>query len=634
MYSSYLTKLKNIFKNTPMCGLFGFIGTNPQECFSWDKFNILGWFNDSRGGDACGRVVGNLYQHGVDSLKTYKEFAMATKNPSSDVIDNIILGHCRKASSGGKNEIYTQPIILRKKDVNIKAIKDTEIKAKVKALKNDDIVCSGIHNGTIDNYLILAPKYGVPIIEHNDSKVLLNILFYGNHKVLTEYVGTAALVWHNHVTDRTYIYKGSSKSYSYSTTDNEERPLYWWYAKDNNLYLSSIEDSLLFIGAKKDEIFDIDCNKLYVFKGGVKVEKEISFDRSNSFQNEFAYTTNTTKGNRTYMGAYYHDEYHQGFGRQLSLPVVKRPLDDFIRCFMISNVQRRLQGETLNKYRLKPLKRVYFNKGRYWMHNGLLHGVYILNTIGIVPCKFTQAAALLGIYYFVEGIMIDNSIAYESALELHDKFIEDIKADPTSICAKEQDFSLEVRKFSRYAVVSLTKTDGPQDCHSNIEIDISAANGKKYYTGSFQPLFSNRLYTFSVGDLTGIVEQTDSDKYAYHDDDTNALCLEYYTDCETVKRRDDDVFQVGNKLLNDIDFENPFSPFQNVLLAVTDLGSMDQALKIMWIHYIRDFCIETVEKCMICHNDKHSILANCTKCPYLMKSFENLVKDVNYDIFK
>ena len=158
--------------------MFAFIGNNPTKYFNWDKFNTLGLFNDERGGDACGRVVNDKVVWGVDKVKKYVDLICEINNTPLRIKSNTVLGHCRKASSGGKMDIYAQPVVLFKSDLDMTKIKDTHMISGLKSMKDTDIVFSGIHNGTIENYLDLAEKYGIETLNHNDSRVLLSILFF------------------------------------------------------------------------------------------------------------------------------------------------------------------------------------------------------------------------------------------------------------------------------------------------------------------------------------------------------------------------------------------------------------------------------------------------------------------------
>ena len=93
------------------CGIFGFIGD--LSYFSWDKFNILGIINDSRGGDACGIAMGkDVYHFNDKENKLYYDMIAKMVMPKID--DNIpfIFGHTRKTSANALHTgaiNYTQP---------------------------------------------------------------------------------------------------------------------------------------------------------------------------------------------------------------------------------------------------------------------------------------------------------------------------------------------------------------------------------------------------------------------------------------------------------------------------------------------------------------------------------------------
>jgi hypothetical protein len=625
------------------CGLFAFIGTDPEKYFQWDKFNILGWFNDSRGGDACGRIVGNICQHGIDELKTYKEFAMAVKNPVSKITENTILGHTRKASSGGKDSIYAQPIVLYKKDVNMKAIKNTQLKGIIKNMSDNDIVCSGIHNGTIDNYTELAPKYGIPTEYHNDSKVLLNILFYGNYEVLKQYVGTAALIWRNHITNKTYIFKGSSKNWITSTTDSEERPLYYWMLTPDNMYISSVDDSLLFIGATKDSLVDIECNILYTFKEGSLVATE-KFDRRNMHQNETYNTSKRTpvygyRNNRSFNeNNFLHKDYYHESSSPLMLPItfnkIIRPLSDFVRLFDdCKDNTERIQTEKFDIMKSKHFKRAYYNKGRYWMNGNLMHGIYLLNSIGMVPSRYTREATVLAMFYMVEGIMMDNFVSYQKGIELHQAFIQNIIVNFSNFQEIEQKFAEDISPYAKYPIASLTKYTGPQDFISNI-FD-STIDAVDYFTGNITPYFSNRKYVFHMGDLVSITENLDADIYAPNSEADRVLCDIYTRNCTDTKKSNNAAFTIGHKLLmSDIEMENPMSPFQSVLFSTVDLYDKDINTRALLICYFRDFSEDLKAKCEICTTRNTKSLSLCTHCTYLKNSYDKITTEINYDVYE
>jgi hypothetical protein len=616
------------------CGLFAFIGPNP-DTFSWDKFNILGLFNDVRGGDACGRVSGNICQHGVRLSKTYKNFAVDVEIPSEPV-GNTVLGHCRKASSGGYVDEYAQPIVLRKKDINMKAIKDTHLKKEIKILNPDDIVFSGIHNGTIYNYRELAPKYGIPIEDHNDSKVLLSALFYGNTDILLEYTGSAVVVWHNHIYNKTYIFKGESKDYVSSTTTKEERPLYCWVTDNRDIYFSSIEDSLIFIGAPLENVSDVKTNTLFIFKDGLET-KTIKMDRTSQYQ------TNVTvpiKG--AYNNSYDDRDDYASYGRSYfrnscnnrsssrvpsclppidSLPfdedkqkrdflLVPSSRDLLIRQFDICKEPFRLQAEINDSCVNRYPRQAVFNKGRYWMNGGLMHGIYPLSCIGQVPVNITRDMAAIKLYYFVEGIMLDGIFSYHKVIQLHDVFMNDCYQNVTDICDLEQDFTRDIVKHSRYASCSLTKTEGFQDIYS----PVTNKNNVHFYNDSFQPLFANRRYQCHLGALTSIIISNSGIKSNSHNENDNDVYLEYVRKCYATKGKNSDpVHDVGYEILNNDYIYNPMSPFQSLLLGLADFSS-SLNIKIFFIHYIRDFMKTMKQTCKMCPNIRTHQYTVCLEC--------------------
>lgn len=619
------------------CGLFAFIGNNPKEFFSWDKFNTLGWANDSRGGDACGRVLGNLCEHGVDNLKTYKEFAMEIKNPTIEVTHNAILGHCRKASSGGKDSIYAQPIVLRKKDVNLKAIKDTQLKKSIKLLKDEDIVFSGIHNGTIENYKELAPKYGIPIEDHNDSKVLLTALFYGNFDILTQYKGTAALAWHNHVTNKTHIFKGASKMWISSIEVQEERPLYCWYIGNNNLYMSSLDDSLLFIGATKTQIIDLKTNVLYIFKDGVRV-KDIVIDRNTIYQN----TVSTARNINYHRNMYFHKDDvmypNQGFAERAFPALWNAPIKtkvfptssdvfNYIRVFDSSDDPHRLQAEKNSMYNSKVIRRAVYNKGRYWMNSGLMHGIYLLNSMGIIPNALVRDTAVLKPYYFVEGVMLDGYTALGKVMEIHKDFMTELKSDPVNLTVLERQFTEDIVMYSKFPIASITATTGEQDCFSMIYTRVA----DNYYSGNFQPLFSDRRYEFNKGDLVSIIPAKECVKLATHTTEDMNMCTIYSKRCQSEKQSDS-VFCIGHRLLYLENCLNPLSPIQDILFSMFDLKSSPEIVMLL-VHFMRDFRPDVKNSCNLCASEKTKMVETCAKCKDIAKEMQIMLNEVNYGVF-
>lgn len=634
------------------CGLFGFIGTNPTKYFSWDKFNILGIMNDDRGEDACGRVVGNICEHGTGILKKYKDFIVDNHPPIEKVESNVILGHCRKASSGGKDAIYAQPVVLYKKDINMKAIKDTQLKGAIKKMKKDDIIFSGIHNGTVENYKELAKSYGIPTEDHNDSRVILTALFYGNYGVLLEYIGTAALVWHNHITNKTCVFKGASKYWVSSKDVSEERPLHFWVMDKDNYYLSSEDEPLHMIGGDNNNVGPVKDNVLYVFKDGVNI-KNIKYDRSGKCQ---AKSYNSSNKNTAYDARKYYaydDEpafydrpsthkdsslsLFKGHGSPSKGSTVSEDSayavgGKYIRKFHGSNPMFRIQAEQTDSYISKSVRRVVYNKTRYWLHGNLMHGAYILNPSGFVPNIYTREAILTKPYYFVEGVIMDGASGYKEAMKMHKIFEDNINDNVIDVIYLEQKFISDIARYSRYPVAPLLATTGDEMCFdSNTH---SSNPTKTLFTGSFVPLFSSRKYSFDDGGLSSIIDPKEI-KTASHDEEDSRMSF-FYMGIANKSNNIDTPYGIGFKLLNFTKDGNPLSPFQILMATMYEVDTKadtDEKIKIFIIHYMRDFDQTTRDECKFCQHSDVSAIYMCESCEKLKVNLKTLANYATYGVY-
>jgi hypothetical protein len=636
------------------CGLFAFIGTDPKKYFSWDKFTILGIYNDSRGGDACGRIANNKVQWGIGTLKKYTDFS-GVVNPISKIVDsNIVLGHCRKASSGGKEDYYAQPVVLFKKDIDMSRIKDTHMIAALKKVTDDTIVFSGIHNGTIDNYLELAHEYKIPLENHNDSRVLLSILFYGEYKVLVEYIGTAALIWHNHLLNKSYVYKGKSKTWNTIDTLSEERPLHAWKINDHNIYLSSIPESLKSIQDVKEDTFNVKPNTLYKFKDGVNFKNE-RYDRSKSLQNK-VYKNDVSYNNRYpriydshsqlpfrsnagYRDTYEYanrdfddDYYHTLRGEDMPWDKEKNgssttDKESFVRTFHFKNTEKefRISFEKNNSILHKSFKKVIYNKSRYWINGNLMHGVYALSQGGVIPNNLTtQEMIMLKLYYFIEGIMLDGLQAYRAALKLHQEFLTDLYDVLLDIVYTEEMFTFNMAKYSRFPIAPLLNLKGDEECFKPINSGVDPLKAR--YSGDYFPLFSSNRYYYNDGKLDKI-EVEKSTRALVHDHiDHNAVITWFREVNKEVPM--DWVNAVGLNLYKMTNYYNPISPLQRYIANHTSLIGTDQdVLNIYTVNYMRDFDPLTKTDCAKCSYEKTMFIDNCIKCKDLQANFNIMLKN-------
>lgn len=288
-----------------MCGIAAWSGKNVKD-FDLNKLGILGIFNEKRGTHSCGMAVDFKIGCGVDNTKVFKDF-MQTASFKAPVRTPVVIAHTRHSTGGLKDVYNAHPFGF----------------GLVKKHQCHKFV--GVHNGSLMNHSDLAEKYGVSTtgvksdnttIRHKiDSEILLESIYKsGNYNVLNDYKGAAALVFTSHREPNVmYCYHGASKSYAYSTDGmEEERPLFYWQESKNSVYVSSMENSLIAIGAKPNQIKSFELNRVYkITDGNVNTAIKYKVDRTNVYKNKSAAT-------RTQE---YYDTIDAGRDAQCSLPL-------------------------------------------------------------------------------------------------------------------------------------------------------------------------------------------------------------------------------------------------------------------------------------------------------------------------
>ena len=489
------------------CGVFGFM-SNSINKMNWDKFNILGIFNDPRGGDSCGRVTEWTVEYGLHIESDYKDFAAKYKNPEGKY--KTIIGHTRKASVGGVNKENAQPIIFHtnSKEVKRRRKKNPTLdKFITDANGKDRVVFTGAHNGTITNYKELAKKYQIKVEGKSDSIILLEIIFKHGFDVLKDYKGTAAIIIYDFVDNSGYVFHGKSPVYNRNAYAVDERPLYFWQESVNTLYFSSLEESLKFIGGSKDTVKELEYNVLYKIKGGKFVE-EVKYDRAYVPQKE---TVTTSTVNRTsnardwnnWNAERYMDGYDDvDYGYNDSHVSAKALVSGF-------NINEKLiEGSHNIMNEVYPASTgsnsVSFCKGRYWLKDNLTRGVLYLNKAGFVV---DPASPDVKPYFFIDGVMIIGRKQYEEALTFVKQF-----------SINSQEYTKKLAKLSRFPVHPYsTLTAAYGDFYNPYSEGNKEYSTYLLYDGAFRPLFSNRTYIINKGTLLGIAECTQY-QLANHDD--------------------------------------------------------------------------------------------------------------------
>jgi hypothetical protein len=571
---------------TAACGLFAFFGSNPTKYFSWKDFKILGVFNDARGNDACGITTNdNVQKYWHQGIVEFKDAIIKKEIIHNFTVKDHILGHTRKASSGGNCIDTAQPLIFYKNDGPplSKAYKDENYRLWLKKQPKKSIVFSGIHNGTIHNIDKLAEKYHVKTKDKNDTAMLFEILFKGHYEVLTEYEGTASLVFYDYYTEQIYIWRGESLAYSSSVAVSEERPLFYYAPAKNNFYLSSLKNSLLFIGAPENHAMEVPSNTLFVYHKG-KLVSNVAYDRSKAKQvvtysstgNAWNYRDSNNSWDR--YSARHYTPAIQGFhnnkyGNNNTTDKLRK--DDTKRLYLVtsgsfSKGAYRLINENVAAIAINNPRRLAFCKGRYWYGNNLAHGLLPVNTLGIIPHKkqLPLAISKAKLYGFIEGVLVEDLASYFIMQDTYNNILADLieadKIDINDIILKERDLLENLAFFTDHftdSIVSVSEIEAVKFLNNR--------NEYHYYTGVTHPKFSNRKYAFENGDLNYIEYMSNISYDLNHTQEDVTEVLDYIeTPMEFYAEKgqaESDIDAIGRILIQQKDKDIPISFFTKVL---------------------------------------------------------------------
>lgn len=564
---SYIFR-KNIKHSVLSCGLFAFVSDSPKK-FSWDKFNILGIYNTSRGRDACGRVGFGAVEKSDDQTAEYSKYI--TKFNPSIKGSTVVVGHTRKASIGKKNDLFTQPIVIRAGyDIVDKKLETAskEYKEWIQYIRQEYgqefPIFALAHNGTIHNYTDLLDQYKLSktfkyySIEEssrgrkrkktietenlNDSMALTNIIYLYGYEVLSQYIGSAAILCYDMFhRDALFVYHGESPRSSYYVAKEVERPLYYYEVGNNSFYLSSLEDSLLAISDTEKKIHPLPTNQVIKIEGG-KMEVVEEIDRSKMYQIE--YKVDGSHNKNTYNSSYYWDDI--GYNRGTKTKNLGKSLLKYNEAADLNNepYPSLVFGSNDINYR-KGIVSLGFYKGKYWEYHGtddklrLANGLYLVNYSGVVAKAWKNEHEKL-------PTIISKASGYSSNDSLYPLFIYNgilIKSFNHYVIIRDTMEKLRQIKFTKseksrvnilkgrfIASASLHPVFVDNDnVFSNLEdvdemelskvgrtllerlsVDVNSYISDlnyQYFSGSFSPLFTNRTYVVSTARLRDIMER-------------------------------------------------------------------------------------------------------------------------------
>lgn len=282
-----------------MCGIIGYAGSNIKS-FNKHKFNLIGVYNDSRGGDSCGVSVDGKIKKGMHNMKLFRSFISINEIKPEE--HPTVIAHTRKSSVGSITIDNAHPFEF--------TIDEDAI----------DVNLIGCHNGTIHNHEELAEEFDVSKTiskttvgvngtltttnrKKTDSQIILQILAEnpGDYSVLEKYYGGAALLWYNPSEPNiVYVFKGESRKYSTAVATVEERPLFY-FKEEDGMYISSLEDPLFAIGGNTNNVDEFDTNTVYkIIDGDIDNAEKIAIDRSKVSQSSFYKGNYSTPRNSQY----------------------------------------------------------------------------------------------------------------------------------------------------------------------------------------------------------------------------------------------------------------------------------------------------------------------------------------------
>jgi len=504
------------------CGIFGEATDKPKN-LDVNAVHILGIYNIERGKMSCGLSWDGDVQYGLGFDKLYTDFIVDREiNPTKIP---IMIGHTRQPSYGmAITEDNAHPF-------GFGTSKDGEA--------YEMIFC---HNGTLKNHKELAKKYNIDLTEkiekltHGghpyettrdkiDSEILGEILYKTKtFHVLSEYIGAAALAWTwIDEPNKLYLWSGASKATQGSAivTEIEERPMNVYCKSKNNMFFSSLKDSLTVLGASKKDDLQIDYNTVYIITNGnfANAEKH-KVSRLQAGQSE-SFISNTKYNRHPYSCGY--EEYCDIWEDQRTSKETVIPTDlDTVKHSM-TNLHDDKTIRAIADYKNK----VYSKSLRYWENGSLINGVYlyiknwgfkfagidsftansfvknikgltfnyetgtfnynVLNKEGYVP--FEEDFDAIQFHYFTNGVLLKSLEDYNRAV-----VIQKTLKTPT--------------KYIDHHILSYISKHPIVDMDCTKTISIAVFDGKPF-TGNITELGFEKIYYFNNGILVKWVKRED-----------------------------------------------------------------------------------------------------------------------------
>lgn len=572
--------------NTLNCGILAWAGKDPKK-FNKYKFDILGIFNDSRGGDSCGvSTDGEIYYGVAVGQKHYKDFLIKKNYLTPKKIPTVI-GHTRKSSVGVINVENAHPFGF--------GVNETY----------DSYEFIGCHNGTLHNHEELAKEFGINMNEYDsknawkrrkiDSEVLLECIYKSkNFKVLSDYNGGAAIVFYNtQEPNILYAFHGASPDCVNGKVE-EERPLFYYIESKNSLYISSIEDSLLAIGGTSETVFPFDHNVVYkITDGDIKSAELFPVSRANCTQRKSHYGRSNTNISKFYGYGGDWEDYGDGDYTQSNSKKEKEVLRSQEKTNHVKKDISNIYEDVINKVLPSP---IVFNKLRYIRNGHLVTGIYIFipnyglhllcseshkiiqETCNIMGMVFdTKSGQWIDARNFDEtdkNLIIPYPISKGSQpqpLFIYEGVMVDTLED-FNLCINMKKDDVEfLSHCSKHPIIDL-KYNYRTNSNQNIIKGDGMNVGK--FTGRISPLGSGKIYTIEDGNLMSLIF---INKVLEENQDKDNKVIQLNLPLPFIKQQDDEDFLKSLEAL-DVEQKNDFD-LTNVKKIVDFINESEEDLE-------------------------------------------------------
>lgn len=376
------------------CGLVGYCGSSVADK---SLLKILMMYNLDRGKDATGWLINNEITKDTTSVA---KFMAEHELDVSEYDDNFtFIGHARASSSGAaKNKNHAHPF-GRWEGGHEKEDPDLALAM----------------NGTVNNMFEIAKDFGETFTYHTNSdtevisQIIANLGEDNFVEFLQKYEGAATLLFSFLKEPNTlYIYK------------DIQRPLYYYIPHDESIYISSMEESLLAIGADLKSVIKFEDTHFYKIENGIIVKSE-------------KVTRPKAKIYIGYEGGYYSGYQGGGnstFPNQGRLPLSNINIDS-------DNIESVISKLISNKKDCS----ISYAMDKYRRNGHAIHGDFILSKDGQIVYGDTTKG---NPYFFIDGYMLKNKQSYDGLKAKLDNSKSSIVNFPKS----------HIVEFLRYPIVT------------------------------------------------------------------------------------------------------------------------------------------------------------------------------------